>query len=154
MKTKLQFRTVAEVVGVLSVLVSVGFLAVQVRQANQQARVQLVHDIQASYNGWHEILTTEPGAADLFTSTLPDSAFTPGQLRQRRSHASYLFNVWVTVHTAWENGLLSEDQYEGYAGDARIFATHPVVGPVVTELMGRYPGASDYPIFAPFKDGG
>ena len=93
MKTKPQFRTLAEIVGVLSVLVSVGFLAMQVGQANQQARVQLAHDIQASYNGWHEILITAPEAADLFTSTLPDSVLTPGQRRQRSSLSAYMFNV-------------------------------------------------------------
>ena len=93
-----------------------------------------------------------PGAADLLMSPLPDSALTPGEIRQRRSLIVYLFNVWMTVHTAWENDLVSDLEYEGYTNDARSMTDNPVAVEVMRDLLERYPGSRDFPIFAPVRD--
>ncbi len=150
--TKPSVRTAAEIAGVVSVVLSVIFLAVQVQQANRQARVSFAHDLQASYNGWHELLVAAPGAADLLVSTLPDSVLTLGQVRQRRSLIVYLFNVWMTVNTAWENGLISDLAYEGYTNDARGLLANPLAVDIMRDLVERYPEARGFPIFAPFRD--
>jgi hypothetical protein len=83
---------------------------------------------------------------------LPDSALTLEESLQRRSLIVYLFNVWMTVHTAWENGLVSDVQYEGYTNDARSMATNPIAVQVMRDMLDRYPGSQDFPIFAPFRD--
>lgn len=153
MSTKPSVRTLAEVLGVVSVVLSVIFLAMQVEQANQQARVSFAHDLQASYNGWHELLVSVPGAADLYMSPLPDSALTPGEARQRRSLVVYLFNVWMTVHTAWENGLVSDPEYEGYTNDVRSMTANPAAVGIMQDLLDhRYPEAQRFPIFAPAQE--
>jgi hypothetical protein len=152
MPTKLSIRATVEIVGILSVVLSVVFLALQVQQGNQQARVSFAHDLQDSYNGWHELLVGVPGAADLLMSPLPDSALTPGQIRQRRSLIVYLFNIWMTVHAAWQNELISDIEYEGYTNDVRPMLANPVALDVMQDLLERYPGARDYPIFASLRD--
>jgi hypothetical protein len=149
---KSRLRTVVEIVGVVSVVLSVLFLAIQVQQANKQARMSFALDLQASYNGWHELLIAAPGAADLLMATLPDSAFTPGEIRRRRSLVAYLFNVWATIHKAWEHDLISDLEYEGYANDARTIVANPWAVDIVRDMMDRYPAARDYPIFAPIRD--
>jgi hypothetical protein len=153
MTTKPSVRAAVEVVGVASVVLSVVFLAMQVQQANQQARVSYAHDLQASYNGWHELLISVPGAADLLMSSMPDSALTPGEARRRRSLIVYLFNIWMTVHTAWENGLISDLDYEGYTNDVRSMTEHPVAVGIMRDLLDhRYPEAQSFPIFAPARE--
>lgn len=153
MTSRPSVRTAAEVVGVVAVVVSVVFLAVQVQQANQQARVSFAHDLQASYNSWHDLLISVPGAADLLMSSLPDTALTAGEVRQRRSLIVYLFNIWMTVHTAWENGLVSDPQYDGYTNDVRGMTDNPVAVGIMLELIDhRYPEAQHFPIFAPVQE--
>ena len=152
MPTKHSIRTIAEVMGVVSVVLSVVFLGIQVQQANRQARVSFANDLQASYNGWHELLVSVPGAAALVRSQLPDSALTLEESLQRHSLFMYLFNVWMTVHAAWENGLVSDVQYEGYINDARSMARNPAAVQTIRGMLERYPASRGLPIFEPFRE--
>ncbi len=57
---------VAEIVGVVAVIASLVYVAVQIRQNTNIARATLVHGTQVSFSRFHELLAADAELADIY----------------------------------------------------------------------------------------
>ena len=104
---------IGEIVGAVAVLVTLIYLATQVRQAQRVARAQNVREVQAGFVRLFSALVQD---ADLMR-TYRTGSVDPGRLDPVERHR---FEDWhliyflhfVELHTAHQDGLMSSDLYQ------------------------------------------
>ncbi len=143
-------RASLEILGALSIVASLLFLAVQVRQENRLARATAAFELVTSWNEWHVLVISDTHTADLVTRLFdPDPELTPAEQAQAASLANWLFNTWWSTSTAYENGLIDEATYLSLSQDVPRAMQLQALLPVWRNLVQTYPAASDAEIFAP-----
>lgn len=148
-----RIRTAIEVLGGLSIIVSLIFVAIEIKQANEVARATTELELYAAWNEFHDAVISSEETADLLIrmrEAEPD--LTPAERRQALSLANRLFNTWAAVHGAYQNGLISEQMYESLSQDVtRSMALESAI-PMWRSLLDQYPVFKTYPIMAPLLE--
>jgi len=112
-------RVLIEALGALSVVLSLAFVALQIKQSTDQARAEVAYDLQESFNGFHDLVAgdAELGSIVARARVGTDPALTPAEHARAFSLAFRLFNTWVAVQVAYDNDLISDAAFEGYQAD-------------------------------------
>lgn len=149
-----RWRLVLEVVGIISVVISVVFLALQVRQGNQVARATVQYELMSSWNEFHDLIIGDSATAKLLIRMADTTTeFTAAERRQIVSIANRLFNTWTAVHHAYENGLIDRETYESMSSDIpRAIGNFPVAVPIWRTLVETYPISKEWEIFEPLRN--
>ena len=130
-----------EIVGIVSVVISLLFVAYQIQQSNKIAKVTTEYEIRNNHSSSNEIAMSDQNFANLlFKST--DPAFKPegGELAQLVAFTLRSVNFWAAAGTAYENGLLTDDTYEFVLDDIRNFINSmPGLHSVVSMILAVYP---------------
>jgi hypothetical protein len=146
-----RLRSAAEVLGVLAVVLSVVFLALQVRQANQIARAEASRELLAMFNQFHDAAIADPAVTDILVALAnPAPELTPHQAIQARHFVSRLFNAFNAVHDAYTEGLVPIGVYEDYATAVRGYLRdYPGIVPPLRVLIESMPRIRRSPVWAP-----
>ena len=67
-----QSAYLAEIVGVFAIVVSLVYLALQVRQNNRHTRLESVHAISTEFNTFYDMLASNGELADIFNRGIVD----------------------------------------------------------------------------------
>lgn len=106
--------SIAEVVGVLVVLPSLLYLAIQVKQTNLQAEASAQADWM---NGWNAAIKgwiASPETIEAMQTGFSDlDALPPAQAALFHMHLAALTNQWVLGAELYDRGLLPESVYDG-----------------------------------------
>ena len=147
-------RTLAEWLGGLAVVLSVVFLAIQVRQANQIARAEASRELLAMFNEFHDMAISDPAVTEVLV-VLRDPApdLTPPQTVQVRHFVSRLFNAFSAVHDAYSEGLVPLEDYEAYiTGVTGYLQDYPGIVPRLSALIESMPSIHDQEVWTPVLD--
>ena len=109
-----RIRQLMEAIGGVTLIASVIFLALQVRQGNQIARAETTRELISLLNEFHRDATNL-----LLTLTAPNPQLTPTEVLQVRHLVTRLSNVFNTAHDAYEEGLLPPDRYAAFTAGVR-----------------------------------
>ncbi len=126
-------RTAAEAAGIVALLASLVFLAMEINQSNKIAIASIQYDILSDFNEYHRVVLADPEVAEFISKleVTDDTAFSPAEDARAHAFVTIFINLWYVIHTAHENGQLTEDVYQVYLEDARY-------------ALLRYPRAAPY----------
>ena len=115
-----RIRQLMEAIGGVTLIASVIFLALQVRQGNQIARAETTRELISLLNEFHGDAVSDPTTTNLLlTLTAPTPQLTPTEVLQVRHLVTRLSNVFNTAHDAYEEGLLPPDRYAAFTAGVR-----------------------------------
>ena len=112
----INWRILAEVVGVLSIVIGLMMVAWEIRQANKIARADIVMSLAEQYNQFNSSRFENPDVAELSNMLLnPDQFEITDTDRSRMAGAAWHFaNILWSAQIAHDNGLLSEEDLATY----------------------------------------
>ncbi len=154
MKDDSRMRTAVELIGLATLIVSVLFLALQVRQGNEVARATVAYELSNMFNDYHGLVMGDPEVAELLVRMARDeSEFTEVERRQIQSLANRLFNIWTSAHQGFENGVVTPEEYDNYQLDVSRAMGLKAAVPFWRSFLDTYPSRKAWPIFAPLLEG-
>lgn len=140
---------VGEILGAVAVLLTLVYLANQIRQAKEVARFGAARDIMNSYNDLNKLLVTDP------TLRLALEKKTPLSNDEKEliyNFAIMFCNIWQSIQAAHDNGQTDESTYAGGMKDAQIEIDRwPNFRSAVERWMNTYPEVSSTAIFRQLK---
>ena len=143
-------RTVAEAAGIVALLASLVFLAMEIKQSNKIAIASIQYDILSDFNDYHRQVLADPEVAE-FVSILKnadDRAFSPAEEARAHAFVTIFINIWYAIHTAHESGQLTDDMYQVYLEDSRsIVLSYSRVAPYFKESIQNTPSVQNLEIF-------
>ncbi|MGR8947692.1 MAG: hypothetical protein ACU84Q_06565, partial [Gammaproteobacteria bacterium] len=100
---------IAEIVGALAVVITLIYLAVQIRLAREESQVQGTYSSVDLYANWRSHLINNPGLADLIAKANSDEELTAGE---RMRAAAFMDDLALTVCVSYTTGAKSNPLYE------------------------------------------
>jgi hypothetical protein len=146
-----RLRSTAEWLGVLAVVISVAFLALQVRQANQIARAEASRELLSLFNDFHDTAVSDPATLAILTTLAePDPELSTSEKIQARHLAMRLFNSFNAVHDAYSEGFVPDEVYADYTTAAgRYLRNYPGLEPHLRALLEAMPRSLTSPVWVP-----
>ncbi len=130
-------------------LLTLFYLANQIRQANEIARFSTFKDIMSLYGDVNKLLTTD---ATLRQALMKSSPPTPDEEEQIYNFATLFCNVWQSAQAAHDNKLIDETDFASAVRDARVEINRwPNFRSAVERWMATYPEACETEIFRALK---
>ena len=140
----------AETLAALGALVTIAYLAVQIRQSNQIAQSAATNAVQDKYNEFHMLVLSNPDIAEL-SARLTNPTFiaeSGAEAQQVDCFVNLFFNIYLGIQIAYDRGQIDKDLFEIYRKDVSVaLARWPASVPYFIELLNRYPTAKEYLIF-------
>ncbi len=130
-------------------LVTLGYLAVQVRHGNRQAAAAIALDYIASYN---DICKDgqEAEHAALLLKLEQDASLDPVEDKRAEAYVFRMLNIWLAAQQAYRYGLLEDTQYASLRADVGRLVNHSAgFQRKSAEVLESFPMARDFEIFAP-----
>jgi hypothetical protein len=105
------WREVAEIVGIVSIIAGLILVAWEVRQANNIATTQVVMDLAAQANEFNSSAFANSDVADLLTviSDPEGVDISETQKSMMASVAQHFANIFWAAQRAYDNGVLGDD---------------------------------------------
>lgn len=146
-----EFRTnqVIELLSVSAVVLSVLFLAYELRQANKIARNEANVAIRGSLASANEIIWANEDVALLFANA-NDKDWSPTETEEVRIQAFIrrISNSWIIAETAYNNGYFAEDDFQSILDDVRGVLSIQGFHPYWQSFLDLYPvNSQKYRVF-------
>lgn len=149
------WRELVEIVGVVAIVASLLLLAAEVRQSNRIATARAEVELTAAFNLLQARRATNSDFAKLFPKLESPEAHltTATDASQIRGIAWHYVNALWSVHTAYENGLLSRDRREHYVSAfASTLQRWPGLAPHYVQIYTELEPMHDMKVFAPIAE--
>ena len=133
---------IAEIAGVISVVLSLLFVAFQIQQTNQIAIVTAEIETRNNYSDLNEAMFSDNKLASLIERA-SDPEFQPavGEDTQLRSLAFRFMNIWLVSEIAFRNGMLPQSSYQIVLDDIKyVLKTEPYMRRYFRLILENYPG--------------
>ena len=101
----------AEMLGAFAVVVSIVYLATQVRVSTRQAKNAETLRFQEQFADLHRLSLTNRDHADLRLKLIRNERLTENEEMRAYSYASLLINIWGGAESAFHYGQISEPYY-------------------------------------------
>jgi hypothetical protein len=140
---------VGEVLGSLAVLLTLIYLASQIRQSNHLARFNATKEIVNQFNQLNQLVATDGNLRNLLAKT--------GELSSDEREQIYNFaimwcNVWLSSQIAMDNHQVEEETYAACARDVHVeLARWPNFRAGVQQWLQNYPENAHHRIFRPAR---
>ena len=126
---------IGEFIGAIAVVVTLAYLAVQIRHNTRATRASMDYAIRSDFNRWHELVMADSRMTDLM-ARLGD----PEEDYQARSFGNWILNRYANVQTAFDAGILPREQYPAWKADfERQLEMFPGAIRYMREQMDYYP---------------
>jgi len=107
---------IGEIVGATGVIVSLLYLAVQIRGDASAKRAAAVHEQSDAYRSFLQMIALDGDLGDLYMKGLRDfESLDDTELIRFSSHLGFLFRVFEENFFQWREGNLDPDHWHGYA---------------------------------------
>lgn len=145
------WREIVEIVGVVSIVGSLLLLATEVRQSNHIANAAIEMSMTQEYNAINFERATNADFAKLYAK-MGDPAshlITATEQEQMRGLAWHYSNIYWLAQTAHDNGLMPEEQLQGYALDlGLLLKRQSALQDHFIAISEMIPGMADEEVFA------
>jgi len=134
-------KEIAEIVGMVAILVSLVFLAFEIRQSNRIAIASTEIGIRNAYSEFNRSVHSGPDLAELLSRAKDsDVDWSPTEEVKLLMAVSDIVNIWQTVETACINGIAQEETCAELDDDIRAFvATFPGLQKTWSLMLDSYP---------------
>jgi hypothetical protein len=114
--TNKNWRDIAEIVGIVSIVAGLILVAWEVRQANNIAKTQMVMDLASQANEFNSATFENPEVANLVIAAYDPNYtdYTGTQASMMGAVAWHFSNIFWSAQRAYDNGLLSDDDIQMY----------------------------------------
>jgi len=157
--TNRHWRELVEIVGVVGIVAAMILVASELRESNRIAAAQAAMQIEMQLNEQHNAVNiaraSDPNVAKLFAKLEAPEAhlITATEASQIRGMALHgIKNLW-SVHSAYENGLISREVRAGYiAGFAYNMEAWPGIRPHYVDIYNKLGSIQGVEEYAPIAD--
>jgi hypothetical protein len=150
-------RIAAEAAGIIALLVSLVFLALEINQSNKIAIASVSYDILSDYNEYHRQVLADPEVAEFISklARADDTTLSPADEARAHAFVTIFINLWFAIQTAHDNGQLTDDGYRAYLEDARhALRRYPRAVPYFKASVESTPSLHELEIFQPIFEAG
>ncbi|MDB3992534.1 hypothetical protein N9478_03455 [Gammaproteobacteria bacterium] len=132
---------ILEVLGMVTVILSLLFVAYEINQANKIAMVDSEQAIWENFSAINELIMGNTEYAELMHKmTYEDAEFSDGDLEKVRAFVRRMTNVWSAAENSYISGMLTEQTYQLLYDDVRnLLITYPGSRKAWQELLDLYP---------------
>ena len=114
----------AELVGALGVIVSLLYLATQIRVQNRESRVSASRELSSSFNDFLGDMARDSVLAEIFIRGLRDmGSLDEVELMQFSSHMNRVFRVFESMHLQNLEGRLDSSVWRGVANILKDYSS-------------------------------
>lgn len=119
---------VGEVLGAAGVIVSLLYLAVQIRGDARSKRAAAVHDQSNAYRDFLQMIASDAELADIYHRGLQDfGSLEAGDLVRFTSALGSLFRVFDEAYFQWKEGHLDDPVWHGFEAPMADMMAYPGV---------------------------
>lgn len=145
-------KSVGEVLGIvanLGVLIGLFFLAFEIRMSNRIALVANEMEIRARWNSVNELIKSDPAVAELLVKARNlDAKWSAVEEEQIYSMILASMNIWTSIFTGYELGLVEAETLEGAELDIQLTVTnYPGFLPLIRIISQSYPRGANQSFF-------
>lgn len=105
---------VAEIVGVIAVVVSLGYVAIQIRQNTKVARAATRQAISESTENLTSDLISNAEIAEIFVKHMNGEELNPVENLRLQARCYRDMAHWENIHYQFAEGMVSKDQWLGF----------------------------------------
>ena len=110
-----QAANLAELLGVILLIISIFYLTIQVRQANKAMRIQTVHDLSAMYIQAQSSLAQNEGLMAIYQRALSNyDGLDPLEQGRFSIEVGALMRCFNDLHYQHLQGTLDDDEWSGF----------------------------------------
>ena len=152
---KRNWREVAEVDGVVSVVAGLILVAWEIRQANNIAKAQMVLVLATQANEFNSSRFKSRDVAELAAAMSdPDHTdFTETQESMMAGAAWHFANIFASAQTAYDHGLLGDEDIRMYQASVQWhIENHPGMRPALISIYETTPWFRDMFVFEPLVE--
>ena len=136
-----------EILGAIAVLVTLVYLAAQIRQSNELSRFNAAKELVNQFNDLNRLIATDTSLRQVLMKT---GELSGEELEQVYAYAMMYCNVWISAQFAYDNGQIDESIYAGAAKDVRVEINRwPHFRAGVDQWLSNYPENHHHAIFQP-----
>jgi len=140
---------VGEVIGSITVVLSVLYLAAQVRQANRQSASDAGFAALAELNQLRDFVFSDPAGAGIILKLKSNESLTDEEQVKVEVFADRAINSWYSAEISYRNGIMEEAFYLDIVDDSKRFLRiYPGMRKYCAEILGHYAVTKSLPIFA------
>ena len=119
---------IGEVVGATGVILSLLYLAYQIKGDARAKRAATVHDQSNAYRDFLQTLSTDEDLANIYLRGLRDTTeLDEAELVRFLSALGFLFRVFDEAYYHWHDGDLDEHVWHGFSAPIRDMLAYPGV---------------------------
>ena len=132
-----------EFLGGLGVIVSLVFLAHQIRVSNKLSIAATEREIMGNFSSLNELQMGNIEASNLMAKlTDPDADFDKPQIEKARAFVRRIANVWIAADESHRQGFLTDNTYELLRDDVQmVIMSYPSAQPFFNEFLEFYPNS-------------
>ena len=132
---------ILEVLGMVTVILSLLFVAYEINQANKIAMVDSEQAIWGNFSSINELIMGNTEYAELMHKmTNEDAEFSEADLEKVRAFVRRMTNAWSAAENSYISGMLTEQTYQLLYDDVRnLLTTYPGSRKAWQELLDLYP---------------
>ena len=136
---------VGEILGAVAVLLTLLYLAAQIRQANKMARFETSREIVAQFNACNHLIATDATIREVL---LNEGELSADEAEQLYSYVDMYCNAWSTTQVAFNQGLIDESIWAGVMRDVEVVMNRwPNMRQTVERWLNNYPDFKDFEVF-------
>ena len=142
---------VGEILGAIAVLITLIYLATQVRRSNELSRFNASKEVMNQFNDLNHLVTTDSSLRQLL---MKEGQLTADEREQLCNFAMMFCNVWMSVQIAYDNDQIDKSLYDAGAKDVSIeLARWPNFRSAAEQWLANYPENAHYEIMQPVLSG-
>lgn len=149
------WREIVEIIGVISIVASLLLLATEVRQSNRIASTELEVQLIDLFNENNRERAFNTEYAKLFAKLQEPDAhlITATEQQQIRGLAWHYVNTFYVAQTAYNNGLLTQNQLEEYKEDLQAtMDRYPALVPHFLDIRESRSWIGAHSIYSPIME--
>ena len=136
---------IGETFGAAAVLITLLYLAAQVRQSNVMASFETAREIMAQFNDLNRLYATDSSIRQVL---LKDDELSIEEDEQLYTYADMYCNAWATAQFAFNQGQIDEVLYTGVVSDVQVALNRwPRMRKKIERWLHNYPQFRTYEIF-------
>lgn len=118
---RFKWRTIGEMIGLVAVVLSLVFVALELKQANQVANLDARRSLIVTLLEINMEIAANPELARVVSIASSGDAVEPNSadLHQVRHLTFALYNAWSLLDAAFESGQMSEENYVYWVAEVR-----------------------------------
>jgi len=141
---------IAEVIAAFAVVVSLIYVAIQIRDSSNQNAAIRGSTLFDEFNRMQEVFISTPAVVQLFTKMKTNQSLSPEEDTLLEAISNRYLTQWFSVETAQNRNVIDEQIYRSFCDDVKRYVDdYPQMHEKFLEVTNKYSEMRNLLIFAP-----